>query len=107
VVRVSLRMTLLREHPHSGSAPRTLGVPCLKQRKYGAIYADPPWSFRNQMHPYSVRVTMSGTGFTPAVHIKGHSARLPSGLLTFRNGAEISASRPSVGYRDDDALGLV
>jgi N6-adenosine-specific RNA methylase IME4 len=22
-------------------------MPCLKQRKYGAIYADPPWSFRN------------------------------------------------------------
>jgi hypothetical protein len=34
---------------------------------------------------------MNGTGFTPAVHIKGHLARLPSGLLTFRNGAEISA----------------
>src|SRR5215467_12479811 len=22
-------------------------MPCLKQNKYGSIYADPPWSFRN------------------------------------------------------------
>jgi N6-adenosine-specific RNA methylase IME4 len=26
---------------------RNGSINCLKQRKYGAIYADPPWSFRN------------------------------------------------------------